>query len=700
MAVPDFISDDDMQRLEAGEFDAPSSGPTQLRITASSSAPSFISDADMAAMEGGSGGDWVDKVNNYSDQILQTIKPFASGAARGTAGLLSAVVDYGPTGLVNTLAKRLTGEETTGDMINRTTNELVGPSDPEHPYLSAAGEMFPGIAIPGGSLFSRAASTAGAGLGAGYARANELGPLAEAGLAVAGGMAPALARSATSLIAPAVDDAGRRALRASVSARSSDYKRGIENIGPWSLENGEDAASFTKTALDDLQARKLIGDTAHPGRALTAAIKEEATLQGKVKDAVQLYDKEVGRPVFPNFDRTLEYIEKKVPAHEVDSYMNELESFSNSLQQEGNGKLGYLQNQKVTWGSRYEEGNEIKNGFNRAVYNDLRDTIEKAVPEVRPINREMMKYEAVRPILERNLSGDEAKNVLSSVLKMLRTSGGTLTTPTLIGATLGGASGGPVGAVLGAGLTAGITPAGQKTLGRALVGLSDKLASDMPAATRAIRGGLSASPIVGQQPPLEMLPNSRPPVPAQRESKGKGAKLEYPESAKTLGAPPVAPINYRPGGSENQGLYAPLSESEMALKQATPANLPYIMEAIRQTESSGGKNTTSKDNGNGLGTAKGDYQLLDSTGKDWHKRLGITDPYDPYDEEQARTIATAYLSHLLDLFDGDVEKAITAYHSGEGNVQKGKIGPAGRNYFPTVEKHYDRLVSASDALKA
>lgn len=158
--------------------------------------------------------------------------------------------------------------------------------------------------------------------------------------------------------------------------------------------------------------------------------------------------------------------------------------------------------------------------------------------------------------------------------------------------------------------------------------------------------------------------------------------------------------NYRPGGSENQGLYAPLSESEMALKQATPANLPYIMEAIRQTESSGGKKTTSKDNGNGLGTAKGDYQLLDSTGKDWHKRLGITDPYDPYDDEQARTIATAYLSHLLDLFDGDVEKAITAYHSGEGNVQKGKIGPAGRNYFPTVEKHYDRLVSASDALKA
>lgn len=48
-------------------------------------------------------------------------------------------------------------------------------------------------------------------------------------------------------------------------------------------------------------------------------------------------------------------------------------------------------------------------------------------------------------------------------------------------------------------------------------------------------------------------------------------------------------------------------------------------------------------------------------------------------EEQVR-FAQDYMNAMLDLFDGDVEMALTAYHSGPGNVRQGKIGPQGSVY--------------------
>lgn len=78
------------------------------------------------------------------------------------------------------------------------------------------------------------------------------------------------------------------------------------------------------------------------------------------------------------------------------------------------------------------------------------------------------------------------------------------------------------------------------------------------------------------------------------------------------------------------------------------------------------------------GTAKGNFQMLDGTAK----RFGVTNPFDT---KQAAEGAAKYLRFLLDKF-GDIDKAISAYHAGEGNVERGTgIGPVNRKYVKNVK---------------
>lgn len=78
------------------------------------------------------------------------------------------------------------------------------------------------------------------------------------------------------------------------------------------------------------------------------------------------------------------------------------------------------------------------------------------------------------------------------------------------------------------------------------------------------------------------------------------------------------------------------------------------------------------------GTAKGGFQFLDDTAK----RFGVTNPFDT---KQAAEGAAKYLQFLLKKF-GDIDKAISAYHAGEGNVEKGTgIGPINRQYVKNVK---------------
>lgn len=64
------------------------------------------------------------------------------------------------------------------------------------------------------------------------------------------------------------------------------------------------------------------------------------------------------------------------------------------------------------------------------------------------------------------------------------------------------------------------------------------------------------------------------------------------------------------------------------------------------------------------GDALGMLQVQPKWHQDRMDKLGATDLLDPY---QCVTVAVDYLSELLDIYDGDIEKALTAYNQGRYN---------------------------------
>lgn len=62
-------------------------------------------------------------------------------------------------------------------------------------------------------------------------------------------------------------------------------------------------------------------------------------------------------------------------------------------------------------------------------------------------------------------------------------------------------------------------------------------------------------------------------------------------------------------------------------------------------------------------------------------RFGSGNPYDPADSLAAWA---RYTSYLANLFSGDITKILQAYNGGEGNVQRGTVSTAAKNYASQI----------------
>jgi hypothetical protein len=109
---------------------------------------------------------------------------------------------------------------------------------------------------------------------------------------------------------------------------------------------------------------------------------------------------------------------------------------------------------------------------------------------------------------------------------------------------------------------------------------------------------------------------------------------------------------------------------------------PHILKAVRIVESNDGDPNFLK---SGAG-AEGPYQLMPKTGARIHKRLGLEDPYDPYDEEQAKQIASHHLEDGLRRF-GSIELALADYNAGH-TLTSAAIKRAGSKEWPAVEQAF------------
>lgn len=109
--------------------------------------------------------------------------------------------------------------------------------------------------------------------------------------------------------------------------------------------------------------------------------------------------------------------------------------------------------------------------------------------------------------------------------------------------------------------------------------------------------------------------------------------------------------------------------SGLESKYGLPSGTLSAIHAI-ETGNTGKSNQVNKQTG-----ATGGFQFLAGTAKQY----GVKDRTDL---AQSAEGAAKYMSYLLKLFKGDLEKAVRAYHAGEGNVQKGKnIGKYNNDYW-------------------
>ena len=122
-----------------------------------------------------------------------------------------------------------------------------------------------------------------------------------------------------------------------------------------------------------------------------------------------------------------------------------------------------------------------------------------------------------------------------------------------------------------------------------------------------------------------------------------------------------------------------------------------LLSAINMQESRGNANAIGPMTK--LGQAKGGFQFLDGTAK----RFGLIGSA-VFDTGKSAEAAAKYFQFLYQKF-GTWEKAISAYHAGEGNVERGTgLGPINREYVKNVLGYMDAALkgvgtTANDAIR-
>lgn len=122
-----------------------------------------------------------------------------------------------------------------------------------------------------------------------------------------------------------------------------------------------------------------------------------------------------------------------------------------------------------------------------------------------------------------------------------------------------------------------------------------------------------------------------------------------------------------------------------------------LLSAINMQESRGNANAIGPMTK--LGRAKGGFQFVDDTAR----RFGLIGK-EVFNTGKAAEAAAKYFQFLYQKF-GSWEKAISAYHAGEGNVERGTgIGPINRQYVKDVLEYMNSILkgvgtTAADAVK-
>lgn len=458
-----------------------------------------------------------------------------------------------------------------------------------------------------------------------------------------------------------IDDAaastGKALSRSAFGVRASDYGKDIEELGPWTLDvPAGQIESKIKANLDDLIKSDAFKGNYSPKNIVRTGIAEREKLIQEIGSVVDEADRALPMGIEPSFTRAEKYISDGKISNPRWARA-EINRYRRNIAEEGFGSLKYIQQQKIAAGDTYEVGQAAKNGLYRAIYHDLQKTVEKYAPQVAPLNKELGKWEQLTPIFARQLGNDEKKDIITSLMGALRTSGGTLTTPSLLMGTALGTAVGPAAILPGVALTAAATRPGRLAIGKSLaeLGKAPSLPKNFPAGVANMLGDSTAEST--SSPSDEQLlkewasvtkssgqslrselgntePRERQELPQQSGNAQRGREQETRLSKQSLQGQAISSSNYNPvsdsyaiphilnvpevlSAKRKENMNDAKPETVKQVEQAIDAN-PYYS-ALYEAES--GRNPNAK---NPKSSAEGGFQFIKATAK----AMGLDDPKD------------------------------------------------------------------------
>lgn len=603
-------------------------------------------------------------------------------------------------------------------------NNAVSLGFPLGAATKTATTAAPGVIKAAPSVFKTAAKSGlmggSAGLASGFGSAEgdlenrlESGAWgAGIGTAVGGGI-PLVAKgvsNATSYLKDLFDSAGRKlelsafgGTKAKIAAAMKRMPDVLDESGDFQNPIGKAVQSFRADGggASGMSGEKLLLElNTQKDKYVDDLNTILAKAQEKQKDAI-----------IPDFKNTVEFVKGRAGTDKATAMKIAEEEIANTLNNT-DGTILSLQSEKVKLGNAIADNawgddapGKMKTNILKYIRSDLRKTVENeyanltgnSADEVSSLNTKLGERLTLKPLFDDMIASDEARDPVRATLQMLRTSGGV--GQTIIAGAAAGGLGGPMLAVpVAVGNLYLNTPTGKRQLSDALrsglVKNTDeiaKLVSDAsPAAAQRLAG------ILGQVTAIKEAPSN--------------GMLSAPAQATPEPQAQVSDLNQRYSEAINRALSSltdggkmedtkPQVEDVQLDKAPAGSAAEDLVKAVVLQESAGKKNAVSKAGAQGL------MQLMPATGREWHKKLGLKGEYDPFDPEQNKTIGTAYLNYLLDMYDGNEELALTAYNQGFGRVNKllartkGKtlddiiefLGPDGQGYARGVIAKRNRL---------
>jgi len=444
-------------------------------------------------------------------------------------------------------------------------------------------------------------------------------------------VAPALALGSSvselaSTVAPLAITTGEQLVRSSRGLRRGDVA-GVRE--PSRLRQDKAASKNLIEAIDYVDNK--LGKSTNRNVVESRFIAEEQKVLGAIDDALAKAKQKYPAIPPPEMTNTLKLLwEGGVSPHRVNDFLSQLGDIQSSLVRESGGDLLYYQQAKKTYGNKWEKNANDENNFYRAVYEDLREHIEKYVPEIKKLNAEEANFVVARPIIDRFVKGQDQAASGINMRRVFATTGG-LGVPALLSQDEPG-----LAAALGIPALGLATPGGERLAGALLQRAGRAVTPGMGARLGAVTGTLNQTPstsdIVSEQTPTSDLLRRINKLlgPSEAQAAVRPPKVETPEGIKWTKAP--------------ASVSAAISKQE-----------PLIQAMIYQ-ESRGNPKAKSKAGAAGL------MQLMPGTAKE----LAVKDVFDA---KQNIAAGTKYIEKMRSKF-GDDSLALAAYNWGPGNVSK------------------------------